>query len=38
MGGMYVSDTICLNICLLTEYYFKFYVTDKVMLYVKWVE
>ncbi len=33
-----VSDTICLNVCLLTQFYFMFYVNDKIMLYVKWVE
>ncbi len=37
-GGMYARDTRCLNACLLTQYYFMFYVTEKIMLYVKWVE
>ncbi len=37
-GGMCVSDTRCLNVCFITQYYFMFYVTDKIMLNVKWVE
>ncbi len=37
-GGKYVSDTRCLNAHLLTQFDFMFYVTDKIMLYVKWVE
>ncbi len=28
-GGMYNSDTRCLNACLLTQYYSIFYTTDR---------
>ncbi len=30
-GGMYVSDTRCLNACFLTQFYFMFYVNDKMI-------
>ncbi len=37
-GGAYVTDIRCLNTCILTQFDFMLYITDKIMLYVKWVE
>ncbi len=42
-GGMYDSDTRCLNACLLTQFFFLLHITDKITLHVyvkkqKWVE
>ncbi len=34
-GGMYVSDTRCLNAYLLTQFYVMFYVTHKIMVICK---